>query len=146
MKKIRNAVFETNSSAVHCIVMPNEYLEKPNLRMTADNKILVDFTEEFDGYLSTQEEKLSYLITQLWYKNGNYSYLSLLEDSTYQMIKKYVCDYVHADDIVIENKVAPYINHQAVWDSYTEPFIDLYDKDVVISFIFSPMMVKEYYD
>lgn len=147
-KRIRNNIFETNSSAVHCLVMPKAYYQNSNLNITNNNIIKTHFFNDFSGNtISSQDEKLSYLITQIYYKNCGLHTHSIEEDSEYQFVKECVCEYTGADDIEIDYSVEPEINHQASWDNHWgNVFIETYDKDSVISFIFSPIMVKEFYD
>lgn len=64
MKKIRQGVFETNSSAVHTITIRNLKLSKSRFRLK-DGVLTTEFGE-FDskyGILNTPAEKLSYLVT-----------------------------------------------------------------------------------
>ena len=147
MIKKRHGVFETNSSAVHCLVMPCNYLEEPELRTTKDNRIVVGFLSDMNTYLSTQEEKLSYLITQIAYQNCAYNWRTIEEDWEFKTVSEYVCEYTGAKGIKIDYSTEPGINHQAQWGNYSiKQFVDTCDKDSVISFVFSPMMVKEYFD
>ncbi len=146
MRKVRAGVFETNSSAVHCLVMPEKYIEKSNLKITR-GKIKVSFlNDDFEFPCDTQESKLSYLITQIAYKNCGWNWRDLEEDYEYKTVKEFVCDYTGAKDIKIDYSTEPGINHQAQWGDYTDEFVDTCDRDSVISFIFSPVMVKEYRD
>lgn len=148
MRKIRKSVFETNSSAVHCLVVPNSLLQSSELKINKNGMIEVGFITDNTEYpLDTQYKKLSYLITQIYYSSGCwYNGRKLEEDYVFHIIQEYICEYTGAKGIVINYQNEPGINHQAVWDSEAERFIDIYDKVALISFVFGPMMVKEYMD
>ncbi len=94
--------------------------------------------------LFTDYEKLSYLITQLYYLSGFRSRLE--DDYDFKIIQEYICEYTGAKGIKIDYSNNPDINHQAVWYTDEDEIIDIYDKQAVLSFIFGPMMVKEYMD
>lgn len=147
MRKIRNKVFETNSSAVHCLVVSKELLQKSTLKIDNNGMINVGFITYDTTYpLSTDYEKLSYLITQLYYKSGVYLSGGLEDDYEFKIIQEYVCEYTGAKGIKIDYSNDPDINHQAIWCAGEDRFIDIFDKQSVLSFIFGPMMVKEYMD
>ena len=145
MRKIRQGVFETNSSAVHCLVVPQEMWAKPSvLRKDRDGYIHTDYTEDIETYLNTPKDKLSYLVTQLYYYNG---YTDNIEDCyDFGVLEENICKYTGANGIIVNKKKEPGINHQAQWDSYDHNMVDIYDYDAVISFVFGPIMVKEYRD
>lgn len=73
-KKIRSGVFETNSSSVHSLVFSKEGLEPSVLPVDRDGKIITDFGEFGKEYCiyDAQAEKLSYLITCLYYLSGGF--------------------------------------------------------------------------
>lgn len=73
MRKIRKNVFETNSSSVHSIVYSKEGMEPCKFKLNKDGKIEVRFGnfDKDERIYDTQYEKLSYLITCLWYVSGN---------------------------------------------------------------------------
>jgi len=148
MRKIRKSVFETNSSAVHCLVVPNNLLQSSELKINKNGMIEVGFITDNTEYpLDTQYKKLSYLITQIYYSSGCWCNDKKLEENyEFYIIQEYICEYTGAKGIVINYQNEPCINHQAVWDSEAERFIDIYDKVALISFVFGPMMVKEYMD
>lgn len=66
-KKIRQSVFETNSSSVHSIVIKREIpLEKSNLKLDSLGRIslkFLDFTQEDKFVYETQQDKLNYYVT-----------------------------------------------------------------------------------
>lgn len=150
MRKIRSGVFETNSSAVHCLVVPKDLLAKSELKIDSDGMIKVGFiTEDTEYPLMTQYDKLSYLITQIYYKSGCYYRNEPMDnDYEFEIIDEYISDYTGANGIKIDYSNEPGINHQAIWysDSYVDKFVEIYDKNAVLSFVFGPMMVREYMD
>ena len=148
MRKIRSGVFETNSSAVHCLVVPKDLLAKSEFKIDRHGMIKVGFiTEDVEYPLVTQYDKLSYLITQIYYESGCYYNNEPMDDDyRFEMIDEYISDYTGANGIEIDNSKEPDINHQAVWDDDGHEFIEIYDKDAVLSFVFGPMMVREYMD
>lgn len=148
MKKIRMCVFETNSSAVHSLIIPNDLIEKSELEINEDGMIEVGFiTSDTEYPLFTQYEKLSYLITQLYYSSGCWYEDGVLDNNyEFRIIQDYICEYTGAKGIKINYDREPDINHQAQWTNGQDRFVDIYDKNALISFIFGPMMVKEYMD
>lgn len=148
MKKIRIGIFETNSSAVHSLIIPNDLIEKSKLKIDKDGMIKVGFiTSDTEYPLFTQYDKLSYLITQLYYSTGRWYDDGVLDnDYEFGVINDYVCEYTGAKGIKIDYSREPDINHQAQWANGEDRCINIYDKDSLISFIFGPMMVKEYMD
>ena len=146
MKKIRMCVFETNSSAVHSLIIPIDLIEKSELEINEDGMIEVGFiTSDTEYPIFTQYDKLSYLITQLYYSTWNYDG-TLGDNYEFGIIRDYVCEYTGAKGIKINYDQEPDINHQAQWVNGENRCVDIYDKDALISFIFGPMMVKEYMD
>ena len=81
MINIRHNVFETNSSSVHSIVISKEGLEENKIkiarrkRMGDYGKFLIvklgRFGNEMEDFMN-QEEKLSYLVTIAYIKDGGY--------------------------------------------------------------------------
>ena len=68
MKKIRNNVFETNSSSVHSLVINSEGLEPSNLKIDPKTDHIIVNTQYFGteyNIYNDQEDKLSYLITYI---------------------------------------------------------------------------------
>ena len=145
MRKIRHDVFETNSSAVHCLVVPQEMWAKPStLRKGRDGYIHVDYLDDIETYVETPKEKLSYLITQLYYYNGYPDNIEEIYD--FKVLEESICKYTGANGVKVSQKKEPGINHQAQWDNYDHNMVDYFDYDAVISFVFGPIMVKEYRD
>ena len=88
MKIIRRSMFETNSSAVHSLVYTAGFKLSP-CRLKLKNGCITTQFGDFDkdyGRLTTQSEKLSYLVTlctksSIITKSDYDYYMQLLEDS-----------------------------------------------------------------
>ena len=105
-RKIRSHVFETNSSSVHSLVISNNGREVSNFKLNREGKIEVDFGDfgkELRVYTS-QYDKLSYLITCLYYLSG-YEVDDIYEKWEFENIKKAICEYTGATGIKILGKV-----------------------------------------
>lgn len=148
IRKIRNGVFETNSSSTHALV----YNKKENYDfLSPSRQLIINFvdTDEDTSY-DTLREKVSYLVSQIInkYKNDVLSYEDLLEglenDYDFQRIKRYVKER-YDKDIVFPEKYEGYledivnINHQLIdWRDLDELLTEIvtYDRsllDVVLS-------------
>ena len=94
MKKIRSGVFETNSSSVHSLVFSKEGLEPSVLPVDKNGKIITDFGEFGKEYCiyDTQAEKLSYLVTCLYYLSGGFDAEGVYDNYDFQTLEKYVCE------------------------------------------------------
>ena len=137
MKQCRNNVFETNSSSVHTISISKDGLEPSKLQMNENSEIVVELGRFTDyGKLVTQEEKLSYLITCMYYVEPtivrDYDYCPW-----YDCVKDAICEYADAEDIVITNVDDAYIDRQSAPNFASDIIIDIYDKDSVIDFVFN---------
>ena len=138
-KKIRSGVFETNSSSVHSLVFSKEGLEPSVLPVDKNDKIITDFGEFGREYCiyNTQAEKLSYLITSLYYLSSGFDSVEGVYDNyDFQTLEKYVCEYTGAAGIKILGETDPYIDHQSI-PEYDIDIVNMYDKDSVINFIFN---------
>lgn len=137
MKQCRNNVFETNSSSVHTISISKDGLEPSKLQTNKNNEIIVKLGFfDCSGELITQEEKLSYLMTCIYYIEP-----SIVEDcdycSGYTYVKDAICEYTGAEKIVITNVDDAYIDHQSVPNYADDIIVDIYDKDAIINFVFN---------
>lgn len=131
-KQIRNQVFETNSSSVHTIVFSNHGLEPSNLPVK-DGMIQIDFGQfgKELNYYNSQYEKLSYLITCLYYLSDD-----IYNTYLFKEIQSTVCEYTGANGIEIIGITEPSIDHQS--QPYDDiELIDVYDKEELINFIFN---------
>ena len=98
--------------------------------------------EDYEPLLTSQEKKLRYLITRLWYENGM-STEDLPESYNFEILEQTVCEYTGAKGIKLL-KGEGYINHQPL-DSDLP--VDIYDKQSVLSFIFGKgVALKQYRD
>lgn len=136
-RKIRNHVFETNSSSVHTLVISKDGREPSNLKINKDGKIEIDFgtfDKNYDIY-DSQYDKLSYLITCLYYLSG-WEIEDIYNKWEFEEIEKAICEYTGARGIKILGEKEPYIDHQS--QPYSEiEIINAYDKDSVIDFVFN---------
>lgn len=137
MKKIRNSVFETNSSSTHALTI-GRTLGK-NYAPFGDNIKIRWFDEE--ETLTTLEEKVSYLVSHIasWYQYNAEDYEDLIEQVKnnwdFKRIEQYVSDN-YGKRIVfpkydgdVENLTE--INHQLIsWNhSLSEVLEDLVDEE-----------------
>ena len=151
MKQIRNHVFETNSSSVHTISISNEGLEPSKLRMNKDGKVVVPFGSFDSDYriYNSQEEKLSYLLTQcaylycLWSDKwidefNNKDIKMFYENHKFKCIEHAIVDYVpNCTGIVIEEPYSAYIDHQSVPEDEDDLMCCIWDKQSVQGFVFN---------
>lgn len=147
MKQIRDNVFETNSSSVHAISISKDGLEPSKLYVDKNDKITVELGSfGCNGELTTQNEKLSYLMTCMYY-----IYPDIPDKNSrvypYEGIKNVICKYANADDIILTNINDAYIDHQSVPYDTGDLIINIYDEDSIINFIFNKYItVKMYKD
>ena len=147
-RQIRSSVFETNSSSVHSLTIAPNGRKRNRIHIDNEGYLAAHFGSfGCSGKFFSQSEKLSYLVTSLWYAVGCPEYLDDLYRSyawehLEDAVKEYVpeCkgvrirDYHYRDD---DYEAAPYIDHQSVPDSEWDMIIDMYDKDAVIDFIWN---------
>ena len=121
MRKIRNDIFETNSSSTHALV----YNKEENYGfLSPSSQLIINFVNtDDDTTYDTLREKVSYLVSQIInkYKYDVLSYEDLIEeleeDYDFQRIKKYVKER-YDKDIVFPEKYdgdldnIVYIDHQ----------------------------------
>ena len=112
MKRIiRNHIWESNSSAVHSISISEDGMEPSKLPIDDDGYILVRYGS-FDSdekLYNSQDDKLSYLITQCYYLGG-YN-LDREDNYHFRYVEEAICSYTGANGIKIVGG-DPYINHQ----------------------------------
>ncbi len=135
---IRSNIWETNSSAVHSLVIAKEGLEKSYLPIDKDGYIVTDFGDfgDYNVGIETfdQRVKLSYLLTELYYLN--HWDVDLSDFYQYQCLEECLCAYTGAKGIRIMKKVEPSLNHQVI-PEYEPKFCSCYDDDSIINFIFN---------
>lgn len=141
MKKIlRTKVFETNSSATSTLVVDPKGLSKNKLKMK-DGYVIADFGQ-FGDYsegpevYKSQNDKLSYLLSELFYVNH---YDENIEDM-YQF--KYILKAIQEIEptvigIKIKHKTAPSLNHQIQPEYSDSRYVNYWDKQSIINFLFN---------
>lgn len=146
-RKIRKGVFETNSSSVHSLVISNEGREQSEFKLNKDGEIEIDFGQfgKDERIYSSQYDKLSYLITCLYYLSG-YDISDIYDKWEFEQIQDAVCKYTGATGIKILGKQEPEIDHQS--QPYGDiKIINVYDEDAVINFVFNKYVsLKTYCD
>jgi len=136
-KQIRKNVFETNSSSVHSLVISNGGREPSEFKLNKNGEIEVDFGQFGKDlhYYTSQYDKLSYLITCLYYLSG-WEVEDIYDRWEFKEIQDAVCKYTGAKGIKIIGKEEPEIDHQSQPYDGIE-IINTYDEDAVINFIFN---------
>ena len=166
--KIREGIFETNSSSVHSLVFLNQKLSKPNLkelRIDKDGIIKIPlsyFGKEKEIY-STQKEKLSYIMTIFYCCFGED--ITRFEDkddwlnSCWENTKEAIINYIntsypdkHCTDIIpVFPKKTEYnyyswevgFDHQTYPSCLEDCIINLYEPEEVVNFIFNKDMALQ---
>lgn len=136
-KQIRNNVFETNSSSVHTLVICNDGREPSEFKLNKNGEIEVDFGQfgKDKRIYTSQYDKLSYLITCLYYLSG-YDISDIYDKWEFRKIQDVVCKYAGATGIKILCNLEPEIDHQS--QPYSEiEIINVYDKEAIIDFVFN---------
>ena len=136
-RKIRNGVFETNSSSVHSLVISKEGREPSEFQLNKDGEIEIDFGQfgKDERIYFSQYDKLSYLITCLYYLAGHDMY-DIYNNWEFEQIQDAVCKYTGATGIKILGNQEPAIDHQSLPYNNIE-IINVYDEDAVINFVFN---------
>lgn len=136
-RKIRKNVFETNSSSVHSLAISNDGRESSEFKLNKHGEIEVDFGQFGKDlcFYNSQYDKLSYLITCLYYLSG-YEVSDIYDRLEFREIQDAVCKYTGATGIKILGEQEPEIDHQSQPYSGIE-IIDVYDEDAVINFVFN---------
>lgn len=149
MRKIRNDIFETNSSSTHALV----YNNKENYDfLSPSSQLIINFVDTDDDITyDTLREKVSYLVSQIInnYKNNVLNYKDLIkeveENYDFQRIKKYVKER-YDKDIVFPEKYKGNldyivnINHQLTdWRDLDELLTEIVTYDnVLLDEVLSP--------
>ena len=136
MIKIRQGVFETNSSSCHALCIKKEALEEsklPTLDGIIQSKFMkCDETDE-DLWFDSQKDKLSYVLTRLWYSEIFFDFDEFEESYLYNQFKRALLEYTSAKDLKILMS-EPQLNHQTL----DQDILNLWDTDELINFIFCP--------
>lgn len=114
--KYRRHIFETNSSSSHTFSVGKEKRFKSNLKIVDGKIILPEISWSFDdlGKDSTNipGEKLNYLLTQIYCRFGKWnSEITEKVNEVFSIVKKVVCDFTGAEDVVYKY-VSP-IDHES---------------------------------
>lgn len=135
---IREKVWETNSSSIHSLVYNPKHMKKNSLTMDKDGYVIADFGEfgtDKEIY-KTQDEKLSYLLTELYYINGYET--NIEENWDFEHLVKAIQDYDNSvEGIKVLKTVTPYIDHQSVPEYNQSNFVNYWDKGSIQSFLFN---------
>lgn len=127
MIKIRQSVFETNSSSIHSLSLAKDGFEKCNIpikRKKIDGKFkrflvvkLAGFGSDYHIY-DKQEEKLSYLVTLSYIVDGGNDIEYMKHAYWYHKMEEEICKYCKCDGIMIdETSIADAaIDHQTLTD------------------------------
>lgn len=137
-RKIREDVFETNSSSVHSLVISNDGREPSKFKLNKDGEIEIDFGQFGKDlcFYTSQYDKLSYLITCLYYLSEYDDISNIYDMWEFKRIQEAVCKYSGATGIKILGEQDPDIDHQS--QPYSEiSIIDIYDEDAIINFVFN---------
>lgn len=149
IRKIRNGVFETNSSSTHALV----YNSKENYDfLSPSSQLIINFVDtDDDTTYDTLREKVSYLVSQIVnnYKDNVLSYKDLIEEVEgnydFQRIKEYVKER-YDKDIVFPKKYdgdldnIVYINHQLTdWRNLDDLLTEIVTYDhILLDEVLSP--------
>lgn len=138
---IRRNVFETNSSAVHSLVISDEGMEQSNLPMDDDGYVLVKFGSfgKDERIFTSQEDKLSYLITQCYYLNHWDE--DIYDNYHFRNVKEAICEYTGAKGIKIIGG-EPDIDHQE-YPEYELNLVNEYNSSSIQSFVFNKYVALE---
>ena len=132
MKKVRNNIFETNSSSVHTISISKTGMEKPKLtvkrRKKEDGtygKYIIGSLGTFDKNTATyisQDDKLSYLLTICFLTDGYDNLDDMMDSYEFKELEEEICKYCEkyfkCDGIKIDKRTLneAYIDHQTLCD------------------------------
>lgn len=140
-RQSRNGTFETNSSSVHSLVIDNSGREPSKLTLNEDNKVIAylgSFGKDYMLY-STQEEKLSYLLTLCKYSSSGWNLASIYEDYNFKYIEDAIVSYIpNCMGIEIYGDIDDgEIDHQSIPQYGEIDIVNVYDEDSVINFVFN---------
>lgn len=137
-RQIRQGVYETASSSVHAISYDPSGMRKNHLKMKK-GYVITDFGQfgtDFHIY-GTQDAKLSYLITQLYYINH---YSEDIEDMyEFRDIEEAIKEYdPRVLGIKVLKETIPEIDHQSQ-PSYNDEvrFVNYWDQTSIQEFLFN---------
>lgn len=130
-----------DDKCLYSLHFSRRHREKNKLEMNKKGEIVAHYGDFGKAYeiFDSQNEKLSYLISCLWYLCSGYN------DDMYQLtefknIENAVCKYTGAKRIIIDDSVDPEIDHQSIPYKCIE-IIDTYDEEQILDFIFNKDVV-----
>lgn len=159
-RTIRYGTFETNSSSMHSLVYSNIKMDKSELPVTSDGVVYVDLEQSYQcsGTLTTQLEKLEYLLSYMFVKDGwGYSsdyYRTSDNWYNYDITDSYMgrdlLEMLQAHDSRIKKVIVRWCCEGPEFDHQTNPSYDdnpmdavVYDKDTTLEYLFSPNVSLE---
>lgn len=136
-RNIRQGVFETNSSSLHTLVISREGREASKFKLNKQGEIEVDFGQfgKEEHIYTSQYDKLSYLITCLYYLSG-YTLENIYDNAEFQVMQDVICKYAGATRIRILGKQKPEIECQSIPEEKIK-IIDTLVDDTLIDFVFN---------
>lgn len=136
-RNIRQGVFETNSSSLHTLVISREGREASKFKLNKQGEIEVDFGQfgKEEHIYTSQYDKLSYLITCLYYLSG-YTLENIYDNAEFQDMQDVICKYAGATRIRILGKQKPEIECQSIPEEKIK-IIDTLVDDTLIDFVFN---------
>lgn len=155
--KIRQNVFETNSSSTHSVcISKGSYEPSGNeLDPSWDNYIHTEIGEfgwEFRKYYDI-DSKISYIVTMIYETELGDKFdfsnkvsveeinTAMLESPTFNELNEYIKMTFHCDGLYVDNTDG-YIDHQSSTDDYAnaKEFLDDAGVDSVVEFVFNPFI------
>lgn len=139
MKKIRQMIFETNSSSTHSLTLINP-LPQENFTSKSKHIIIRFINTDDESSLASLDDKVSYLVSQIvdQYKWDSLNYEDLIEQVTDDSDFKTISEYVqmrYGKDIVFPEKYEgcldeiTYINHQIRNSRLTDLLHDIVEEE-----------------
>lgn len=137
-KKIRNYVFETNSSSVHTLSVSRQGIEPSKFVLDEEGYLHTDFGTFGKNYdiFDSQYDKLSYLITLCYYCAG-FEIESIRESYQFKYIEDAMKKHTGCLGIIIDGLKEPEIDHQSQPYDGNIDIINIYDEDEIINFVFN---------
>ena len=131
---IRQNTFETNSSSTHALIFSKQHLQPNEIPIDSDGNLLVTFGEfDSEELIESQIGKLAYVLTFM-YCHTSYWHDEFEDSYEYKDVKKALCEYTGAKDVVISKDIEPYLNHQLYNDRC---LVNYNNEDEVINFVFN---------
>lgn len=159
-RTIRYGTFETNSSSMHSLVYSNIKMDKSELPVTSDGVVYVDLEQSYlcSGTLTAQLEKLEYLLSYMFVKDGwgcSSDYYRTSDNwYNYDIADSYMgrdlLEMLQSYDSRIKKVIVRWCCEGPEFDHQTNPSYDdnpmdavIYDKDTTLEYLFSPNVSLE---